>query len=300
MFAEALVIGSEITLAAYPILIKQVPTNLWTQIVSRMGVYGLMGLLAIFIREPNQFAKIQPLQMGGAGLLNLLHVGTSYKAFKDLPSGNAMAIFYAYPMWNLLGAWLLLGETIPMDSLLWVFVALAGMVMIAQPDVGTLLDTKHPVALICAVLSGLTESAIYFYFKILGKGETEGTMKRMFELYGGSFTWILAALAASSLLPSASTSASPFQLPKLDLSWKIWLPMLLFNGLVGFGGYLMRFLAIPMVPTLVFSMLSFIGIVAAYIFGYIFQGEKPSYLAMGGSAMIILANGVLLSKNGDK
>ena len=295
MFAEALVLGSEITLAAYPILIKQVPTNLWTQIVSRMGVYGLMSLVAMFIKEPNQFAKIQPMQMGGAGILNLLHVGTSYKAFKDLPAGNAMAIFYAYPIWNLLGAWLLLGETIPMDSLLWVFVAIAGMVMIAQPDVGTFLDAKNPFALLCAVLSGVTESGIYFYFKILGKGESEGTLKRMFELYGGSFTWILAALAASSFLPS---SASSFQMPKLDLSWKIWLPMILFNSLVGFGGYFMRFMAIPLVSTLVFSMLSFIGIVAAYIFGYIFQGEKPSYLAMGGSAMIILANGVLLSKNG--
>ena len=167
MFAEALVLGSEITLAAYPILIKQVPTNLWTQVVSRMGVYGLMGFLAILLKEPNQFAKIQPMQMGGAGLLNLLHVGTSYKAFKDLPAGNAMAIFYAYPIWNLLGAWLLLGETIPMDSLPWVGLALAGMVMIAQPDVGTLLDTKHPFALLCAVLSGVTESAIYFYFKRL-------------------------------------------------------------------------------------------------------------------------------------
>jgi drug/metabolite transporter (DMT)-like permease len=257
-----------------------------------MGVYGLMGFLAILLKEPNQFAKIQPLQMGGAGLLNLLHVGTSYKAFKDLPAGNAMAIFYAYPIWNLLGAWLLLGETVPMDSLPWVGLALAGMVMIAQPNVGTLLDTKNPFALLCAVLSGVTESAIYFYFKILGK--EEGTMKGMFELYGGYFTWILAALATSSLLPS---SPSSFEMPKLDLSWKIWLPMLLFNGLVGFGGYLMRFLAIPMVSTLVFSMLSFIGIVAAYIFGYVFQGEKPSYLAMAGSVLIILANGVLLSKN---
>ena len=72
--------------------------------------------------------------------------------------------------------------------------------------------------------------------------------------------------------------------------------MLLFNGLVGFGGYAMRFAAIPMVSTLIFSMLSFIGIVAAYLFGYIFEGEKPSWLALGGAGAIIVANGVLLSK----
>ena len=295
MFAEALVLGSEITLSAYPILIKSVPTNLWTQVVSRMGVYGLMSFLAMMVKEPGQFTKIIPTQRAGAGLLNLLHVGTSYKAFKDLPAGNAMAIFYAYPIWNLLGAWIFLGEKISADSLIWVGMALAGMVMIAQPDVGTLLDTNKSLALLCAVLSGVTESAIYFYFKILGKNEQEGTLKRMFELYGGSFAWILMALMGSSLSAPIST-----QMPTLDLSWKVWLPMLLFNGLVGFGGYLMRFSAIPLVSTLVFSMLSLIGIVAAFIFGYLFEGEKPSWMALAGSILIIVANGVLISKNGNK
>ena len=293
MYAEALVFASEITLASYPILIKQVPTNLWTQVVSRMGVYGLMSFLVMMAKKPGQLTKIIPTQMAGAGLLNLLHVGTSYKAFKDLPAGNAMSIFYAYPIWNLLGAWIFLGEKIAADSLVWVGMAVAGMVMIAQPDVGSILDTKHPFALLCAVLSGVTESAIYFYFKILGKNEQEGTMKRMFELYGGSFFWILTALLSSGL--SAPISA---QMPTLDLSWKVWMPMLLFNGLVGFGGYLMRFSAIPLVSTLIFSMLSLFGIVAAFIFGYLFEGEKPSWMALAGSALIVVANGVLISKNG--
>ena len=255
-----------------------------------MGVYGLMSFLALVSTSPQQIAKINPLQMGGAGLLNLLHVGTSYKAFKDLPAGNAMAIFYAYPIWNLLGAWLLLGETVPMDLLPWVFMAIGGMVMIAQPDVGSILDMKHSFAILCAVLSGLTESAIYFYFKILGK--EEGTFKGMFELYGGSFAWILAALTASGLALPINA-----QMPNLDLSWKIWMPMLLFNSLVGFGGYLMRFTAIPLVSTLIFSMLSLFGIVAAFIFGYVFEGEKPSWMALVGSALIVLANGILISKN---
>jgi drug/metabolite transporter (DMT)-like permease len=40
-----------------------------------------------------------------------------------------------------------------------------------------------------------------------------------------------------------------------------------------------------------------VGIVASYIFGYIFENEKPSYLAIAGSIAIIVANGVLLSKD---
>jgi drug/metabolite transporter (DMT)-like permease len=70
--------------------------------------------------------------------------------------------------------------------------------------------------------------------------------------------------------------------------------MLLFNIFVGFVGYAMRFSAIPMVSTVIFSMLNFIGIVAAYAFGYIFQGEKPTWMAMGGSAAIILATSMIV------
>jgi drug/metabolite transporter (DMT)-like permease len=287
---ELSVLGSEVILASYPILIKSVPTNLWTQVVSRMGVYGLMAGLAL-LQTPKQLTEVSLPYLGGAGLLNLLHVGTSYKAFSELPAGNAMSIFYAYPIWNLLGAWLLLGEKIPLESMPWIGLAVAGMVMIAQPDVGTIFDTKNPIALICAVLSGVTESAIYFFFKILGK--EEGTFKGMFELYGGSFFWLIPVILLSAFSPVAGSST----LPKLDTSLKVWIPMILFNAFVGFGGYAMRFSAIPKVTTLIFSILSFVGVVAAYIFGYIFQGEKPSWLAVAGSTAIIVANGVLLYKS---
>jgi drug/metabolite transporter (DMT)-like permease len=58
----------------------------------------------------------------------------------------------------------------------------------------------------------------------------------------------------------------------------------------------MRFAAIPMVSTVIFSILNLFGIVAAYVFGYVFEGEKPSWMAMGGALAIMVANGVLLAK----
>jgi len=286
---ELMVLSSEVILASYPILIKSVNTNLWTQIVSRMGIYGLVAFIAL-LGQPSQLAAVSPAYMGGAGLLNLLHVSTSYKAFKDLPAGNAMAIFYMYPVWNLLGAWLLLGETVPLDSLPWIGLAMAGMLAIAHPDTGSLLEAKNPFALLCALLSGLTETCIYFFFKILGS--EEGTFKGMFELYGGSFMWILAAMAGGSFLPAGS----PVQVPAVDTSPKVWMYMLLFNVFVGFTGYFMRLSAIPLVSTLIYSALTLTGIVAAYGFGYLFEGEKPTWMAAGGALAIIVANGVLLGK----
>lgn len=283
---EFLVVFSEIILASYPILIKWVPTNLFTQIVSRMSVYGCLAFL-LLLGKPKELGSVSLSGLAGGGLLNLAHVAASYKAFSDLPAGNAMAIFYAFPVWNILGAWLLLGEKIPMDSVPWIVLAFIGMLMIAQPDVGTLLTMDKPFATFCAVMSGMTESAIYFFFKLMGK--EEGTFKGMFELYGGSFFWLLPVILGSSFGDIKS-------LPKVDFSWKIWAPMLLFNVFVGFTGYAMRFSAIPMVSTVIFSVLNLFGIVAAYVFGYIFEGEKPSWTALGGAIAIMVANGALLSK----
>jgi drug/metabolite transporter (DMT)-like permease len=151
----------------------------------------------------------------------------------------------------------------------------------------------NPFATFCAVMSGVTESAIYFFFRMMGK--EEGTFKGMFELYGGSFSWMLPVILGSSF--GSFQLPKGLILPKIDFSWKVWVPMLLFNTLVGFTGYAMRFTAIPMVSTIIFSTLSLVGIVAAYLFGYMFEGEKPSTMAMGGALAIMVANGVLLTKS---
>lgn len=288
MIPEALILTSEIALASYPILIKSVPTNLWTQIVSRMAVYGGLSFLTL-LTDTKQLQSVDPYGLVGGGLLNLLHIATSYKAFADLPAGNAMAIFYAFPVWNLLGAYFLLGETIPLTSIPWVLLALTGMLMVAQPNVGTLLTMEKPFATLCAVLSGVTESAIYFFFKLMKKESIDGTFKGMFELYGGSFLLMTPVILLSQL------GLGGLNLPKVDLSWKVWGTMLLFNIFIGFTGYAMRFKSIPMVSTLVFSSLNFVGIVAAYLFGYIFEDEKPSLMAIAGASAIIVANIALLS-----
>jgi hypothetical protein len=46
------------------------------------------------------------------------------------------------------------------------------MFMVAQPEVGSLFTMDKPFATLCAVLSGMTESAIYFFFKFMGKEES--------------------------------------------------------------------------------------------------------------------------------
>ena len=291
VFAEASVIFSEIVLSAYPILIKAVPTNLWTQVASRFLVYSFMAASAIIVTgNSKQFGQISWPTVAYAGLLNLSHITVSYKAFADLSPGNAMAIFYTYPIWNIIGAWFLLGEVIPLTSLPWIIMALVGMFLVVHPEKGSILELEKPVGTLCALGAALTETAIYFYFKL--SKEKESGFKGLLELYGGAGLWMLPAVIAGMF------GAMPLgiEIPKVDLSWNIWLPMILFNAFIGFTGYSMRVTAIPLVSTTVFSMLSFFGVVAAYVFGYMFNGEKPTVKGAIGALMITVANVVLLSK----
>jgi drug/metabolite transporter (DMT)-like permease len=54
---------------------------------------------------------------------------------------------------------------------------------------------------------------------------------------------------------------------------------------------------IPKVSTVVFSALSFFGVVAAYGMGWIFSNEVPSVIQALGAVAIIIANAALLSKS---
>jgi hypothetical protein len=70
--------------------------------------------------------------------------------------------------------------------------------------------------------------------------------------------------------------------------------MILFNLLVGFLGFYLRFYAIPKVSSSVFSLLSFVGVVAAFVWGYLFVNEIPTSLSTSGAGLI--ATAVTLSR----
>jgi drug/metabolite transporter (DMT)-like permease len=62
--------------------------------------------------------------------------------------------------------------------------------------------------------------------------------------------------------------------------------MTLFNVFIGFVGYSMRFWAIPRVSTILFSLLTFIGVIASFSWGYLFAEEEPTWNALLGAALI--------------
>ncbi len=275
MATSAIVLGSEVALALYPILIKTVPTNLPTQLLARFLVYS--GLAYFFSTDTDvqmTWGHVKGITRSSfLGILTLLHVGTSYYAFQQLPAGVSMSLFYTYPIWNLLGAAFGFGETFTIQEILLVLLGFAGVVLVAygnkDPDPQKQKDPFNWKGLLAGLLAALTESAMYFAVRT---AERPSPFYAVLELYPG---------ALLALIPILFFTKS-----SLDFRPQVWARMLSFNTLIGFLGYCLRFYAIPRLPTLIFSVLSFVGILASFGWGYLFVNEKPSWLTLLGGALI--------------
>ena len=96
--ASAAIVSAESILALTPIAIKKSPLDpvsaIWSRILSS----------AVLAYALTSDRTLTTSELGGAAVLgytNLLHIASSYEAFRNLPAGQAMSIFYTYPLWNL-------------------------------------------------------------------------------------------------------------------------------------------------------------------------------------------------------
>jgi len=285
MIHESLLIFSEIILSAYPLLIKLVDVSVLFQTGLRMAVFTVLATLAANASgSPILTANLFSQETILTGLLNLLHVGSSYTAFDQLAGGNAMALFYTYPVWNIIGAATVLKETVPYKSLPWIGLALLGAILLAHPS-----QTNWTlIGVFAALTAAITETGIYLWFRAK-KDESDQPWTKMIQMYGSSgLLWILGVIVLSML---GLIGKNVFK-----ISGGGFASILLFNSLIGFVGYALRFYVIPKVSTVAFSSLSFIGIFAAYISGWLFTNETPTLIQGLGAVAIVIANTVLLRR----
>lgn len=275
---SGLVIASEIALALYPILIKTVPTDLLTQIVARFLTFSVLGF-ALASPAGVSIAWGSPqgaLRSAGLGLLSLSHVAVSYYAFQQLPAGVAMSLFYTYPFWNIVAGILGFGESVTARMLGLLVVAFVGTVLVSfsaeEENDGE--HTIHWKGVAAGLAAAITETAMYFAVKTT---EVANPYTSILELYPGAFLGLIPVLLHRGGLQS------------LDLRWSTWLPMLAFNALIGFVGYAIRFYTIPKLDTAVFSLLTFVGVVASFVWGFLLAKEKPTPISMMGAGLISAA-----------
>jgi drug/metabolite transporter (DMT)-like permease len=277
---EVTTITSEVVLSLYPILIKVIDTGLDSQILGRLATFATLSIITL-----NGFNIVNilanPFLLLFLGLINLVHIGSSYQAFKDLPAGPAMALFYTYPFLNILLAWFILNEPINLKHLPWLFIAFLGSILVIkslkqeesfeEKAQATNANTNTVRGIFAAFSAALTESIIYVVTKNL---DAASPFPMMAQLYGGALILFIGGLVSQGKPILTDTRKTT------------WIPLLAFNILIGFIGYALRFWSIPRLSATVFSILSFVGVFSAYIFGVRFVGEIPSLESLAGGTLI--------------
>ena len=278
------VLYSELVLSLYPILIKSVHTNIFTQILARFIVFPALALAfgsaydfsAVWGNPYEAFIGILH------NLLNLGHVAASYVSFKNLSVGSAISLFYLYPIFNIIAGAALFGESLSFTSVLLIAAAFIGVYLIAtshNEENKTKEQTKeHNYGVIMGVLAAITETMIFIFIRS-NKDAQVSPYYTVNHLYPAG----LALLAAAAI----------FKPGIVDTSKISWTKLLAFNGLLGFTGYIARFYAIPKIPTIVFSLLSFFGVSFGYLWGVLFMGDKPTVRALMGGGLIAGATAAL-------
>lgn len=293
MAATAAVFYSETVLSLYPILIKSVTTNLSTQVLARFLVYPIAALIVGGLTPlRHAWTGGATLSNLGLGAINVAHIASSYLAFKELPAGIAMSLFYTYPLWNLFGASLVFGEPFPWHLLPVVLVALLGTYFVAtaakptDQDIGDQSTTPKGLNWLgigAALIAALTETGLFLAVK---GSRGESPFFNIHQFYLGGLP-ILGALLYY-FKDKGLKNVGP-----VDWNWRKWLPLVAFNGLLGFTGYSARFWSIPRLSTIVYSVLSMFGVLASFTWGLTLLGEKISDQALGGSALLAAAIGYL-------
>jgi len=256
----------------YSWLIKTVPTNISTHMLVRMLTYSSAAL--IFGLSSGHLTSLSFFHLITLGLLNAIHIFSSYFAYQQLPTTVSIPLFYLYPFINVLFSSLILKNTFNFATIPWLILSFIGTILIIFQSGN--ISFSIP-GLISILIATITESIIYIVFK--SKYEPTA-FQGIFHLYFGGLIAILVARATNLIEP-------------FDLKLETWKPLLFFNLLVGFIAFSILTYSIPNLPTELFAALAFFGVISAFVFGELGKEKTPSIYTYIGASLIVISASVI-------
>jgi len=284
--SSALVVAESI-LALTPIVIKKTPLDPISAIWSRILSSAVLGAIITTDRHMSRKDWV------GAALLgytNLLHIATSYESFRHLQAGQAMSLLYTYPLWILIFETLFLGEHITGREFGLIGTAAAGSVLLnldagkTAPAVSAAGRAAVPTwGIFMGIIMSMTEAGMHGLLRWMGWRDPA---KSVLVVNAAAGVWLSGFLGLQQLLGKTDIG-----LHTGNLNDTIWLTA--FHGLTQFSGYWLRFYAVPRLSVVTYSILSYAGLLASYLFGLAFLGERPGWISLLGAALIIVSGAVL-------
>jgi len=285
--AAAALVGAESILALTPVAIKKTPLDHISAIWSRTLSSSFLGFSLAADRTLHAGEWAGALALGNA---NLLHIASSYESFRNLPAGQAMSLLYTYPLWNLVFGSLFGGERISTRDYGCMSIAMIGSLLL-NTDPGpaahgsTIRNPNTTWGIAMGIVMALTESAMHTILKALNWRDPA---KSVWIVNSSASAWLAAALGVQQLWNGGYHGP-------VSGGGTWWDAALLtaFHSISMFSGYWLRFYAVPRLSVVTYSILSYAGLLASYLFGLLFLGERPGWISLIG-ALLILVSGILL------
>ncbi len=271
-------IMSESMLSLYPVFVKKINLPIDLQLWARLITYVLISLF--FISYSCVSKNILTIECIGLALINLFHIYTSYEGFLNLDSGVSFSIFNVYPLLILL-----------FSGVLWkpaYAIAILGLVAFV---IGHYIDLnrskilikqvnkKFYFGIIMIILAAITEAMIYFMVINI---QTDNNWNHVFISY------FLGSIVMTWYIFSSGTKTT-----SQSINWYVVGIALLINGIIGSLGYYLRFYSSTRLKSSIYALMSYFGIIMAYVYGYIFSGESITIYKVVGTILIILSNYLL-------
>lgn len=271
MYEALIKILSESLLALYPVFVKNIDLALDLQIWSRFFSYVIVsGFFIDYNYVYNHLFSKNGLLLSA---ITIAHVYTSYRGFKLLESGLSYTLFYLYPIMILMMS----GRDVHPVML----VTMLGVYLLTTGNGGSSFEMVGQLeGILMILLAGLTEAFIYFVVRRL---KTDNSWNHLFLSYFAGV--VIMTLFMYDKLKDI-LSVSPTNIMNVSIG---------INVVIGLFGYLMRFFAISRLDTTLYSILSYVGVVMAYVYGMLFNGDVLTMKKVFGTLCVIVPN-LYLSK----
>jgi drug/metabolite transporter (DMT)-like permease len=279
---------SESLLSLYPIFVKFIDLPIITQMWSRFFTHTFISGFFVdwgFIKN-NILTKYSILLI----IITIIHIYTTYRGFLLLDSGIAYVIFYTYPIMIIL-----LSHRKLFPSMI---LTLIGVYLLSKKNDKKTDDKDNDKkkvveyeehfkyeGLVMMLIAALTEALIFFIVKNI---KTDNYWNHLFISYSLGAVLLTIYEIKKFNFDIEFNKIIPYS--KITLS-------LIINIFIGLFGNILKFLAMYKLPAIIYSPLSYFGIITASIYGVLLNNESISINSIIGTLFVIISNLYLFRSN---
>lgn len=260
-------IAAETTISLIPSLVKLSPLSVPDLTLIRLLTVSGVSLIGANITDLYML-DIQKWII--PTFITITHIVSSYLGFKLLPNVWSQVLFYMYPFFILIGSYILLQKSIKLFDVIW-FIPLIYFIYLLYDHKQTKRQNKDDpeistfdwvVGVISILVSSITEAAYFLYFL---QNPLSGSWNRLAVSYIG---------AAVLYLAYYTITRQNQKDKKKEKTPRSWLFAILWNCVIAGFGYWARFYSIDKVEPIVYSAISYTGLITGHIFAVLFGIEK--------------------------